>query len=174
MNRPPPVDRIARARQQRSRRQRGVGLIEILVAVLVLSIGALGIALMQTRALASNNSSFTRSMAVVMSYSILEAMRADRTNAQAGAYNGTVTANSCPTDISTLAKYQLKQWCTYLGQTLGAFSTTQGTVTCNGGNCTITVQFDDSRIGTGGSGATQLMKETLGTGTQQVVTQAQL
>jgi type IV pilus assembly protein PilV len=174
MNRLRPADLRDRTNPPRPWRQGGVGLIEILVAVLVLSIGALGIALMQTRALANNNSSMSRSMAVVMSYSILEAMRADRANAEAGAYNATVVADSCPTDASTLANYQLQQWCANLGQTLGAYSTTQGTVACTGGNCTITVQYDDSRIGTGGSGATQLMNETLGLAAQKVVTQAQL
>ncbi|MGH8455898.1 MAG: type IV pilus modification protein PilV, partial [Stenotrophobium sp.] len=62
-------------------RQYGVGLIEILVAVLVLSIGILGLGALQTRALADNGSAMNQSMATLASYSILEAMRADQTNA---------------------------------------------------------------------------------------------
>lgn len=149
------------------RRQRGVGLIEVLVAVLILSIGLLGITLVQTRALSSNNSAMGRSMAVVASYSILEAMRSDRANAVAATlpYNTTVTANSCPTDTSTLAKLQLNAWCAELRSRFSAEATTLGIVNCNTtGICVITIQFDDSRGGTGlGSSATE-----------QVVTRAAL
>src|SRR3546814_19309439 len=61
-------------------RQRGVGMIEVLVSVLVLSVGLLGIALVQTRALANNTSSMGRSLATVATYTILDAIRADRAN----------------------------------------------------------------------------------------------
>ncbi|HCO43738.1 MAG TPA: type IV pilus modification protein PilV [Gammaproteobacteria bacterium] len=132
--------------------QHGVGLIEVLVSVLVLSIGLLGIAWVQTRALSSNNSSMARSMAVVASYSILDALRADRVNATA--YNGTVTTNACP-DPGTLVQTQLSNWCNELAAALGAVANTTGEVTCAAdGECTITITYDDSRIGAGGN-ATQ-------------------
>ncbi len=143
--------------------QRGVGLIEVLIAVLVLSIGFLGIAALQAKSLSTNNSAMARSMAVVASYSILDAMRADRANALAGTYNQTVTADACPATGSGLATDQLSVWCTQLANTLGANDTTTGVVSCsNTGDCTITIQFDDSRAGTGGSA------------TQQVITRAML
>jgi len=147
--------------------QRGAGLIEVLVAVVILSIGLLGISFVQARALSNNNSSMGRSMAVVASYSILEAMRVDRDNAIAAAlpYNGTVVANNCPTDVSTLANAQLSAWCVELRNRFSAVSTTTGTVNCNTtGICTITIQFDDSRGGAG-----------LGTSTaEQVITRSAL
>ena len=153
-------------------RQRGVGLVEVLVAVVILSVGLLGISLVQTRALTNNSSSMGRSMAVMASYSILEAMRADRANAIAAAlpYNTTVTASSCPTATATLANVQLRQWCLELGNRFSAVSTTTGTVTCNtAAVCTIAVQFDDSR-GTLGDGT-----DSIGTSTsEQVVTRAAL
>lgn len=135
-------------------RQSGVGLIEVLVAVLILSIGLLGISFVQALALTGNNSSMSRSMAVVASYSILEAMRADRVNAVAGSYNQTLTGNSSCTVASTtaLAAAQLAAWCVELRNTLGIADTTTGTVACNANaDCTVTIQFDDSRIGAGGS-----------------------
>ena len=70
------------------RHQAGVGLIEVLVAVLVLSIGFLGVAALQARSMSTNNSAMVRSMATIASYSILDAMRADLPNAVAGNYNG--------------------------------------------------------------------------------------
>lgn len=143
-------------------RQRGIGLIEVLVAVLVLSIGLLGIAAVQMRALANNNSAMARSMATVASYSILDAMRADRTNALGGAYNTTVVASNCP-ETGTFAQTQLNYWCQQLGYRLGAVDTTTGQVSCTSvGDCTVTITYDESRIGVMGSNA------------QTVVTKAQL
>ncbi len=148
--------------------QAGVGLIEVLVAVLVLSIGFLGMAAMQAHSLSTNNSAMARSMATVASYSILDAMRADLANAANQAYNGSVVANACPAAGGTLAATQLSLWCAQLAQNLGAAASTTGTVNCipvsgtNTATCTITIQFDDSRAGEGGSS------------TQQVITTAML
>ena len=145
-------------------RQTGVGLIEVLIAVLVLSIGFLGIAALQAKSLSTNNSSMARSQAVIASYSILDAMRADRTNALAGAYNQTVAANNCPALGGGLTTDQLSVWCSELENSLGgASANTTGTVLCSAtGDCTVTIQFDDSRAGPSGSN------------TQQVITRAML
>jgi type IV pilus modification protein PilV len=142
--------------------QAGVGLIEVLIAVLVLSIGFLGMAALQAKSLSTNNSAMSRSMATIASYSILDAMRADRANALAGAYDGTVTANACPTTTGTLAQTQLGDWCSQLAQNLGPLATTTGKVKCSGtGDCTITIQFDDSRAGAGGSNAQQVITKAM-------------
>lgn len=134
--------------------QSGVGLIEILVAVLVLSIGFLGIAALQAMSLSTNNSAMARSMATINSYSILDSMRADLANARNGVYDGTVTANACPAAGTSLAGTQRKQWCDQLAASLGAVATTKGTIKCasgGSGDCTITIEFDDSRAGVGGA-----------------------
>ncbi|BFI95600.1 MAG: hypothetical protein RSP_11100 [Rhodanobacter sp.] len=157
--------------KQRSRSglqcQAGVGLIEVLIAVLVLSIGFLGIAALQARSLSMNNSSMARSVATINSYSILDAMRADLASAQSGAYNKTVTANNCSTNTSTLASTQLGQWCRQLAAGLGASASTTGTINCTGllGDCTVTVTFDDSKSKSSSTDAS---------GTQTVVTRAML
>lgn len=138
------------------RAQRGVGLIEVLVAVLVVSVGFLGVAALQAYSLSTNNSAMARTMATTASYSILDAMRADVAAAESGAYNTTVTANACPDATTTFADNQLAQWCTELGGTLGAAATTTGKINCsNTGVCTVTIQFDDSR--SGGSDAQQVI-----------------
>jgi type IV pilus assembly protein PilV len=130
--------------------QSGVGLIEVLIAVLVLSIGFLGVAALEAMSLSTNNSAYARSMATINAYSILDAMRADLGNAKAGSYNTTtpVKASSCPAAGTTLATQQLNVWCGSLAATLGANDTTTGSVNCDtNGNCTITIAFDDSRAG---------------------------
>ena len=75
-------------------RQSGVGLIEVLMAVLVLSIAFLGMAALQALSMSTNNSAMARSMATIDSYSIMDAMRADAASARATAYNTTVTAST--------------------------------------------------------------------------------
>ena len=90
-----------------ARHQAGVGLIEVLVAVLVLSIGFLGVAALQARSLSTNNSAMVRSMATIASYSILDAMRADIAGARANAYNKTIKGNACGKAGSTLASQPL-------------------------------------------------------------------
>ncbi|NGY06282.1 type IV pilus modification protein PilV [Solimonas terrae] len=152
-------------RRAAAHRQRGVGLVEILVAVLILSIGLLGIALVQTRALSQNNSSMARSMAVVASYSILDAIRGDRANALTGSYNQTVTGSAtgsgCP-DLSSLANRQLNAWCVELGKTLGAVTAPTGRVSCStAGICTVTITFDDSRVGAGGNSAQTVVTKAM-------------
>ncbi|TCI11436.1 type IV pilus modification protein PilV [Dyella soli] len=151
---------------RRRRQQAGVGLIEVLVAVLILSIAFLGIAALQAMSLSTNNSAMARSMATISSYSILDAMRADYANATTGAAYNTTTplkANACPTGTASLAAAQLSQWCNQLGSNLGVAATTTGAINCSAaGDCTITITFDDSRAGVGGSS------------TQTVVTRAML
>lgn len=144
-------------RAGQARRQSGVGLIEVLVAVVILSIGFLGMAGLQARSLSNNNSAVARSMATIDSYSILEAMRADLSNARSGAYDQSVRADACPTDVSTLASAQVAQWCSQLGADFGSLASTVGRIACDAsgsGHCTVTIQFDDSRAGAAGS-ATQ-------------------
>lgn len=132
-------------------RQAGVGLIEVMIAVLVLSIAFLGMAALQARSLSTNNSSMARSMATIAVHSIQDAMRADIVNATGGVYNKTITADKCPATDGTLAGFQLNQWCTnqlaipMLG---GAVSTTSGKINCTtSGFCTVTVSFDDTKAG---------------------------
>lgn len=91
--------------------QKGVGLIEVLIAVLVLSIGFLGIAALQAKSLSDNNSAMMRTQASIAAYGMFDAMRSDRANAVAGGYNGTVTAGACPAAAASLASNQLATWC---------------------------------------------------------------
>jgi type IV pilus assembly protein PilV len=66
--------------------QRGFHLIEVLVAVVVLSIGLLGIAALQVQGLRYNYGSFSRSQAVVIANDLAERIYANRPGAEAGGY----------------------------------------------------------------------------------------
>jgi type IV pilus assembly protein PilV len=127
-------------------RQQGAGLVEVLVAVLVLSFGMLGLAGLQLSALKNTQSSFERGMAVVETHTIIDAMRADRANAVNGLFNLAIDA-STPTG-ATFADLALASWRTNLSTLLGAAAT--GAVACNGNVCTVTIRWNDER-GTGGN-----------------------
>lgn len=134
--------------------QRGVGLIEVLIAVLVLSFGLLGLAGLQMRTLRNNESSLERGMAVIEMHAIADAMRADRTNAINEKYNIAATAES-PTG-STFAATAIRTWRSNLIASLGEEAT--GSVACSGAFCTITVRWNDSRA-SGGSEAYSVSTE---------------
>lgn len=130
----------------RRRHMAGAGLIEVLIAVLVLAIGLLGIAAMQATALRNSQSSLERSQGVISTYSIMDAMRANLDAAKAFEYN---TSASCDVSGSaTLAENDIAFWQEQLEQNLGEDAC--GTVDCNNsGLCLISVTWDDTR-GAGG------------------------
>jgi len=138
------------------RRQRGVGLIEVLVALLILSLGMLGMAGLQANALKTNQSSYARTQAVMLSYYILDAMRADKAGATLLQYNtGVVTAgvigpicNSAAITGTLLADNTRKDWIESLKTNLGDLASTCGAIFCDSnGLCTIQITWDDSRAG---------------------------
>jgi len=131
--------------------QRGVGLIEVLVAVLILSIGLLGLAGLQMRTLRDNQSALERGVAVVETHAIADAMRADQTVARAGGYD--IALGAAAPAGTTFRDRVLQGWRTNLETTLGTSAT--GSVDCNDRLCEIIIQWDDSR-GSGGS-ATQTL-----------------
>lgn len=131
---------------------KGVGLIEVMVALLLVSVGFLAAAVLFARSLASNTSSMTRSLVVIETSSILDAMRADLAAARQGAYNTTVVGNACPDAGASMASQQLRAWCQGLAAAAGPSAQTQGTVAClPSGDCTVTVVFDDSRADPSGN-----------------------
>ena len=123
------------------RRQHGVGIIEVLVAVLILSVGLLGLAGLQLRTLRNNQSALERGVAVFETHAIADALRADRTNARNGLFNLDKTA-AAPTG-TTFRAVVLASWRSNLINALGPGAT--GGVNCNGALCTIVVEWDDSR-----------------------------
>jgi type IV pilus assembly protein PilV len=143
--------------------QRGVGIIEVLVAVLVLSVGLLGLAGLQLRTLRNNESALERGVAVFEAQAIADALRADRINAKSGLFNLDLAA--APPTGTTFRAVVLSSWRANLISALGPDAT--GQVFCNGTLCTVIVQWNDSR----GSGA-----GTYGTGnaTLQITTQVQI
>jgi type IV pilus assembly protein PilV len=122
--------------------ERGTTLIETLVALLVLSIGLLGVAGLQLTSLQNNRGAHLRSQAQVMSYDIADRMRANRTTAQAGGYSILFGATATGTGVAVV---DLNNWKTALAI---ALPSGDGQVETVGGNMIrITVRWTDT-IGT--------------------------
>ena len=134
---------------------RGVGLVEVLVAVLVLAIGLLGIAALQATTLRNSQSSIERTQAVVQTYTILDAMRANLTAARGTSYNMPMTCVA--PSAGTLITSDQRFWLLSAQASLG--STACGKIECKANVCTITLQWDDSRS-KGGSSAQTLVTVT--------------
>ena len=139
------------------RHARGMSLIEVMVSVLVLAVGLLGIAAMQSLALRGGQGSLESTQAVMATNSILEAIRSNRD--QANAYNMAKTC-AVPASTGTTASNDRAAWISALKTTIGsgvaADTTTCGQISncdsANATNCTITVFWDDSRAGTDAGG----------------------
>lgn len=126
------------------RSQRGAGLIEVLIAVLIMGIGLLGVAAMQATALRNNQSALERTQATIQTYSILDAMRANRQRAIAGDYN---MARTCivPATGGTLAQKDIHNWFADMQNTHSMGSGACASIAQNGNQFVVTVDWDDSR-----------------------------
>lgn len=65
----------------------GSTLLEVLIALVVITVGLLGLLSMQVYSLKGNQSAYLRSQATSLAYELVDAMRADRDGALAGAYD---------------------------------------------------------------------------------------
>ncbi|MFN3593217.1 MAG: type IV pilus modification protein PilV [Thiobacillaceae bacterium] len=75
----------------RSIRQLGFTLVEVLVSLLVLTIGLLALAALQSHSMKSTHSAYLRTQASQYAYDILDRMRANREAARAEAYDLALT-----------------------------------------------------------------------------------
>lgn len=152
--------------------QTGAGLLEILIAVLVLSIGFIGMSTLLVRSMTNNNSAMSHTQTSIATYAILDALRANRAAALSGAYNTTASfdnSNSTPQcslsqSLSGRPEAEVRAWCLGSGGSspdgLAALGNgSSGQINCTSqGDCTVTITFDDSRATAGSSTQTYVTK----------------
>lgn len=140
------------------RNQYGISLLEVLISVLIMAVGLLGIAAMQATALRNSQGSTERSQAVIQSYAIMDAMRANRDQALTGAYNTGGWMCALPA-AGNLASNDRRRWLTSLRTTIAADTADAsicGNIECTAATsiCVVGVRWDESRSGsTGGQQA---------------------
>lgn len=118
----------------------GFTLLEVLIAVLVLSVGLLGLAGLQATGMKTNHSAYMRSQAVAYGYDIIDRMRANRLSALSGGYNIALGAGA-PAGTS-IAQTDLREWKSLIA---GQLPVGDASANVNGGTVTVVVQWDDSR-----------------------------
>ena len=129
------------------RTQRGFTLIEILVTVVLISVGLLGVAALQLTTLRANQESYARSQAGVLAADILDRMRSNPLAFRAGDYD--VTWNGIK-NTSPRAGADLTAWQTAINTTLpGSADQAAGQIVRNGRIVTITIRWVERAEGTG-------------------------
>lgn len=130
-------------------KQRGVGLIEVLVSVVIVTLGMLGAAALQASALRNNQGSYERTQSAILTQGILDAMRANLNGVVANQYDTSGYVCTAPTGAA-LADADLARWIGNVQQQLNPGAC--GSIDCNVQACTVRVRWDDSRA-TGGNAA---------------------
>ncbi len=132
-------------------RQRGFSLIEVMVALLVLAIGLLGLAGLQTLGLKFNTQSYQRTQAVLNAYDIIDRIRANSGGIGAAVYDSialTVPAPGLPLnpdcgavtcDNTQMADYDIAQWKNSLAELLteGKGTVCRGVLAADFSNCAV-------------------------------------
>jgi type IV pilus assembly protein PilV len=139
--------------------QQGVTLVEAMIALLVISVGLLGIASLQITAMSQNASSLNHSQAVWMAYNMSDRIRANIT--EFNNYNGIDTSGTysqdCMTNSCTNAQMRVADaadWQTMVQN----LPSGRGIIGINGDGLLVTVMWDDA-----GSGATGITCNPLNT-----------
>jgi type IV pilus assembly protein PilV len=130
--------------------EQGFTLVETLVALVVLSVGLLGIAGLQITSLKANKGSATRTQAVYLAYDIIDRMRANPQAAIQGDYD--IAAGATPTG-GTVAGDDLVAWQQNIAKMLpaGSVQPNGSVVSNNAANMvTVTLTWDDSHANVSG------------------------
>ncbi len=133
----------------------GFTMLEVLITMVILSIGLLGLAGLQANGLKSNHQAYMRTQATLLAYDMSDRMRANMAGVNAGNYDdisGKATATDCAAIECTpaaMALYDTEQWNVANDVKLPSG---QGTVSVASGIHTIIIMWDDERTGKTGTG----------------------
>ncbi|WHZ19229.1 MAG: hypothetical protein OJF55_001378 [Rhodanobacteraceae bacterium] len=163
-------------------------MLEVLIAILVFSLGVIGLAGLLIFAIQSNHVAYLRTQATFLAHNMAARMGANPAGLWAGDYNGNYPVSASTASCSAgcnpqqLANYDMAQWSTQLTTFLPNVS---GNITCSttglnyvpngtqvdmrppyGGTCTMTLSWNEA----GGAGGAQQASLAAGTQGQQLHT----
>jgi type IV pilus assembly protein PilV len=124
----------------------GFSMIEVLIALLVLAVGLLGFAMLQSMSVRFAQSANYRTMATQLADTLLEQVRVDRENLSSyvTSYSASATASDCVPSVGTVSASTFKTvWQCQLGRSLG--DSASATVTLSGTLMTVSVSWNDDR-----------------------------
>jgi len=127
-------------------KHRGFTLLEVLIALLVLSIGLLGLAALQTSGLRSNQMATMRTLATQIAYDMTDRMRANPTGVNNSEYVITTAQAPAATTATGTALDDLTEWRAQVARLPGGLSS----ITRSAGppvTHEITVYWDEERKG---------------------------
>lgn len=136
----------------------GFTLLEVLIALFVLSVGLLGLATLQATSLRYNSDSYFRTQATILAYDIMDRMRANVARVTAGdydaatkadvdtkrtSYNGCTNCNcdASPCSASDLALYDLGKWYEKQDRLLPGASGNPATISRDPGTNLVTIHL---------------------------------
>lgn len=124
------------------RRQRGFSLIEVLVALVVTTMGLMGLASLQLLALRTQHNAFLRGQATQLNHDIIERMRGNTNAALAGAYD--IAYDTAPGAGAAIADADKREWRQRISAVLpegrGSIQVNPATRTA-----TVSVRWNDAR-----------------------------
>jgi len=134
-------------------RQSGVSLLEVLISIVVLTVGLLGTAHMQTTGLVNNQRAYQRSQATLLAYDIADRMRANSASINnyltsymeledAEAQENCKSTESCTS--ANMAENDLFEWNVALATDLRGVN---GLITLSGETYMISIAWDDNNDG---------------------------
>lgn len=155
------------ARLNSYRRQRGLSLIEVLIALVVLAIGLLGTAAMQTLSLEGTANANTRSVAFYLANDMTDRMRANTKGSEDGDYTdvskAAITANCSAVAGCTpkqMAYNDLQEWQTSVATLLpGGVGAISGPAVTGNANYVITVSWRERTKEAKASGETAAVSD---------------
>lgn len=154
------MNNVIGIRKVGARAQDGFSLLEVLIALVVLAVGLLGLALLQTMNLRYTKSADQRTKAVNLGGAILDSIRSNRSELDSyvitpADFDGVSAAGGCPFGNTLNAALNATRWICEVKEALGPDAT--GSVAVNGSEVIVTVSWNDGNLPSlTGSGQIQL------------------
>lgn len=126
--------------------RRGFSLLEVLIAILIFSVGMLGLAALQGFSVKSNQSSNFRTQATALAYMIIDRMRANQQGVLNGEYLADYTTIACTYGAVSFSRMSGGDVASWRQQLACQLPDGQGRITFpGGGTVTVAIKWTDAR-----------------------------